>query len=252
MLGREEISPIPYFATASSWIFTQRRALADIQHVEHRFLAEKHEAAEALLVFRRHLHFAQRASRSPGWTLARFNNSNSRSVPADFIFFMSFSTRSSRFSTWPRSLTIKSKSMFLMSRSGSIGPTWGIGVIFESADHVSQRVYVAQVRGKRRFVQSLFAQGRDIGVLHAGMDQFLRVVERRQTVQAVVGNLGDAQMRLARIAAALRHLLLGQHYEQRGFAYLRQAYDSGFHELAFSRQPSALSLSFGEGTPLAI
>ena len=60
------------------------------------------------------------------WTLARFSRSCSRSSSAVFIFFKSFSTRSSRFSTCPKSLTIRSKSIFLISRSGSIGPTCAI------------------------------------------------------------------------------------------------------------------------------
>jgi hypothetical protein len=69
------------------------------------------------------------------------------------------------------------------------------------------------------------------------MHQLLGIVKGGQPVKAVVRNFGDAQMRLARIAGgALRYLLLGQHYEQRCLAYLGQAYDSGFHELAFSRQ----------------
>jgi hypothetical protein len=65
------------------------------------------------------------------------------------------------------------------------------------------------------------------------MYQFLRVIQSGQAVEAVVGDLGHPQMRLARISRALRYLLLGQHHEQRRFAYLWQADDSGFHECAF-------------------
>jgi hypothetical protein len=40
-------------------------------------------------------------------------------------------------------------------------------------------------------------------------------------------------MRLARISRALSYLLLGQHHEQRRFAHLWQADDSGFHKISF-------------------
>ena len=42
-------------------------------------------------------------------------------------------------------------------------------------------------------------------------------------------------------ATALRHLLLGEHDKERSFAYLGQADDSGFHELAISCQRLAVS-----------
>ena len=114
------------------------------------------------------------------------------------------------------------------------------GIVFEGADHVGQRVDVAQVGGEGRLVQRLLAERGNVGVLHAGMDQFLGVIECGQAVEPVVRDLGDAEVRLARIAA-LRDLLLGQHDEQRSLAYLGQANDSGFHEVAFSPRPSALS-----------
>ena len=105
------------------------------------------------------------------------------------------------------------------------------GVVLEGAHHVRQRVNVAQVGGEGGLVQRLLAERRDIGILNAGVDQLLGVVERGQAIETVVGDLGDAEMRFARIAMrALRHRLLGQHDEQRCLAHLRQAYDSGFHD----------------------
>src|SRR5664280_884633 len=83
------------------------------------------------------------------------------------------------------------------------------------------------------------------------MHQLLRVIKRSQSVQAVVGDLGHPEMRLARISGALSYLLLGQHHEQRRLAHLWQAYDSGFHDLSF--QPSAISSQPGllvEAAPL--
>ena len=109
------------------------------------------------------------------------------------------------------------------------------GVVFEGADDVGQRVDVAEVGREGGLVQRFFARARRRRRTRRWRgSSFLRVVKRGQAVETVVGNLGDAEMRLARIAAALRHLLPGQHNEERSFAYLRQAYDAGFHKVAIS------------------
>ena len=52
------------FADRTLEIFPELRALVHVQHVENRFLAQEHEAAKTLFVFRRHLHLAKRALRS--------------------------------------------------------------------------------------------------------------------------------------------------------------------------------------------
>jgi hypothetical protein len=55
-------------------------------------------------------------------------------------------------------------------------------------------------------------------------------------------------MSFTRIAVcALRYLLLGQHDEEGSLAYLGQAYDAGFHDFAIRIQPSAHTMSLGEG-----
>ena len=56
----------------------------------------------------------------------RISSACSRSNSPVRPFFRSFSTRSRRFSTWVRSLIMRSNSTFLMSRRGSMGPTWGM------------------------------------------------------------------------------------------------------------------------------
>ncbi len=103
--------------------------------------------------------------------------------------------------------------------------------IVEDAHHMSQRIDIAQVGGEGGFLQSFLAEGGDVGVLDAGMHQLLGVVERGQAVEPVVGNFGDTEVRLARIARTLRDVLPGEHDEERSFAYLRQADDSGFHSV---------------------
>ena len=102
--------------------------------------------------------------------------------------------------------------------------------VVENAHHVGQRIDVAQVGGEGGFFQRLLAEGGNVGVFHAGVHQLLRVVERGQAVKSVIRNLGDTEMRLARIARTMRDVLPGQHDEERSFAYLRQADDSGFHK----------------------
>jgi hypothetical protein len=65
----------------------------------------------------------------------------------------------------------------------------------------------------------------------------LGVVLSRQTVKTVVGDLGDAQMCLARIGMpAARYVHFGQNFEQRCLAHLRQADDSSFHLFVASLQ----------------
>ena len=97
--------------------------------------------------------------------------------------------------------------MFLMSRSGSIGPNVRNGVVLEGANHVRQGVHIAQVGGESSFVQRLLAERRDVSILDAGVHQLLGVVERGQAIETIVGDFGDAEMGLARIAMrALRHL----------------------------------------------
>ena len=104
----------------------------------------------------------------------------------------------------------------------------------EGADHVGEGVDVAKIGGEGGLVQGFFRERGNVSVFDAGVDELAWVALSGQAVEAVVGNLGDAEVGLARIARALRHLLLGQHDEERSLAYLGQAYDAGFHKEAIS------------------
>src|SRR6266853_3119623 len=74
------------------------------------------------------------------------------------------------------------------------------------------------------------------------MRELLRVVLGSQAVQAVVRDLGDAQMRLARVGVPARgDVHFGENFEQRCLAHLRQADDSSFHGVAVGSWPLALS-----------
>ena len=86
------------------------------------------------------------------------------------------------------------------------------------------------------FLQRVLADRADVHVFDRRVRQLLRVVERGQAVEAVVWNLGDADVRLARVGVSLRRQMrLGQNTKQRCLAYLGQANDAGFHKKASSR-----------------
>ena len=108
--------------------------------------------------------------------------------------------RSSRASTCPRSLTIRSNSTLAISRTGSsVPPTCAIGVVLKDAQHVHQRIDAAQVGEIGGLLQSLLPNGAHVGELHLGVDQLARIALRRQPVQPVVRNRGNANVRLARV-----------------------------------------------------
>ena len=76
------------------------------------------------------------------------------------------------------------------------------GVVFKGAQHVGEGVDLAQVADVGGLLQRFLADGADVDVLDGGVGELLGVVEGGQAVQAVVGNLGDADVRLARIGQA--------------------------------------------------
>ena len=89
-----------------------------------------------------------------------------------------------------------------MSRSGSISATSGTAGSSKHAHHVGQRVDLAQVADVGGFLERVLPDRADVDVFHGGVRQLLRVVERGQAIEAVVRNLGDADVRLARIRVA--------------------------------------------------
>ena len=162
--------------------------------------------------------------------MARFSRSNSLSVSSDFsLLQVLFNTLQAFFHL--AEIVDDQVEINVLDVAQRINrPNVGDGVVLEGTNDVSKRVNVTQVGRECGFVQRLLAERRHIGVFDAGVDQFLRVVQRGQPVEAVVGDFGDAEMGLARIAVrALRHRLLGQHDKERSLAHLWQAYDAGFH-----------------------
>src|SRR5437899_10363765 len=94
---------------------------------------------------------------------------------------------------------------------------------------MGQSVDLAKVADVGGFLQCVLTDCAHVHVFDRGVRELLRVVERGQAIEAVVRNLGDADMSLARIGLG-REMSLGENLKQRCLAYLRQADDSSFHK----------------------
>ena len=80
------------------------------------------------------------------------------------------------------------------------------GVVFKGAENVNERVHLAQMADVGGLFQSVLADRADVDIFDRGVRQLLRIVERGQLVEALVGHLGYADVRLARV----RNRLLGK------------------------------------------
>ena len=125
---------------------------------------------------------------------------------------------------------MRSKSTFLMSRKGIDRPDVRDGGIVKGPHHVRQRIHVAQVADVGAFFEGFLPDRTHVDIFDRGVGQLLGVVERGQAVQAVVGNLGHADVSLTRIGIGLvGKMRLGENSEKRCLAYLGQANNAGFH-----------------------
>ncbi len=109
-----------------------------------------------------------------------------------------------------------------------MGPTWGIESLFEGAQHVNQRVHIAQAGQERGLFQRLLPDGRHVNKFNRCVGGLFRRVERRELIQPLVGHARHADVLLARVAAILE-FGLGKNLEQRSFAHLRQADNASLH-----------------------
>src|SRR5690348_18201253 len=94
------------------------------------------------------------------------------------------------------------------------------GRVFEDTHYVRERVYLAQVADVGGLFQRVLADRADINVVDRSVRQLFRVVERGETVETIVRNLGHADMCFARIGGLAGQMRLGQDLEQRCLAYL--------------------------------
>ena len=88
------------------------------------------------------------------------------------------------------------------------------GVVFKSAQHVNERVDIAQAGEEGGLLESLLPDGGDVDVFDAGESGLLGRVESGELLEPLVGHAGHADVRLARIrVAALFEPGLGEDLE---------------------------------------
>ena len=179
-------------------VFAQFRALADVEHVEHRLLAQEHEAADALLVFGRHFHFAQRL----------FGFEVGLGFDQQLVFFFQF-RRLHLLQVFFQAL----QSFFDLAKIADheieldvLDVAQRIDradvrnlIAFKRPQHVDERIYLAQMANVGGLFQRFLADGAYVDVFDRGVSQLFRVVERGQFVEPLVGDLGDSDVRLARV-----------------------------------------------------
>jgi hypothetical protein len=91
----------------------------------------------------------------------------------------------------------------------------GDGVIFESAQDVCDGIHLPQVTEIGRLLQRLLSDRSQVDVFHRSVREFLRTVHCGEFVESLVGNFGDAHVRLARVGMRRRQVCLGQNAKQR-------------------------------------
>ena len=172
-----------------------RSRLVDVEDEQQRLGRQELEPAQAAPIVARELQDPQRRARSPGAACSAAGCPAPSRAPRVRVFFRSFASRSSRFSTTARSARISSSSIDRASRRGSTEPAaCGIAGSVNARTHVHERVGVAV----RRHVEQRVGAGpgraaRDVGELHRGRHPLARVVHRRQDVQPRVGHARHAE-----------------------------------------------------------
>src|SRR5437773_12049794 len=118
------------------------------------------------------------------------------------------------------------------------------GRIIEGTHDVCQRVHVAQMPEVSAFFQCFLADGTHVDVFDRGMRKFFWLIDRRQAIETIVGDFGDAYVGLAWIGVSMiRKISLGEDSKKRGFADLRQSNDARFHAVGSSRLILATGVS---------
>ena len=83
------------------------------------------------------------------------------------------------------------------------------GIVFKGADDVSDRVHLAKVAEIAGFFEGILADCAEVNIFNRGVSQFFRIVLSGQPVEAIVGNLGDSDMSIARVRGS-RYVRLGE------------------------------------------
>ena len=230
-LGRCATSSSLKRLTAAIEIVAERRAFADIQRVQNRLLRKEHEALDELSLFRRHFELAKGLLLFEGFFGAQEQGVFALEL-AGALLLQVFLDALEALLDLGQVADHQVELDVLDVAQGIDGADVRNGVVFKGAQHVNERVDVAQAGEEGGFLQGFLADGGDVDVFDGGEGGLLGRVEGGELVEPLVGHARHADVRLARIGvAALFELGLGQDLEQRCLAYLRQADDAGFHAL---------------------
>jgi len=158
-------------------VFAQFGALANVEHVEHRLLAQEHEAANALLVVGRDLHFAQRL----------FGFEKSFGLDEQLVFFFQFG-RLHLLQIFFQAL----QPLFDLAEVAHHQVELDVPdvaqridrthvrdrIVLECPQHVDERIHLAQMTDVGGFFQRVLADRAHVHIFDRGVRQFLGVIER--------------------------------------------------------------------------
>ncbi len=217
--------------------------VAQIKHVEHRPQRKKHEAGEDLALLGRELELAQRM-----FAFDRRAAAHERRLLvlaggvflALEVFLQPLQAALDLFEIGEHQLEIER-----LRISQGIDAARGVrhGGIVEDAQHVRERVHLAQRRQHRGIARRFSFCGAhdapDVDVLDGGIGHLFRLIERGQLIDARLRHARHAHMR-----GAARRLFVQmsprENAEESCFAGLRQTHDSRLHEPQIVAQPAPL------------
>src|SRR5450432_182919 len=209
-------------------ILAEGCTLADVQYVENGFLTQEHEASNQLFLVSSDCHFAQR--------LFGFEVGFGALEQSEFLFQLG---RAALFQVFFQALQaffrlaevaddevevnvldVAQRIVFSDVRNGGI---------VEGTQHVGEGVDGAEVGDVGGVFESVLPDGAYVDIFNGGMHQFLGIALRGKAVEAVVGNLGDADVGFAGVGVC-GSAGLGQNAKEGGLANLGKSNNSGFHK----------------------
>ena len=201
------------FAHGRIQIVAQRGAFADVECIQNGLLREEHEALDELLLVGRHLQFAKRLLFLKRIFRAEKQRLLALQVAGAALLQVFFESIKTLFHLGQiAEHQIEFNALDVPQRVDR--PHMRNGVVLEGAQHVNERVHIAQAGEEGGLFERLLPDGRHVNVLDSSVGCFLRRVERRELVQPLVWNPCHADVLFARIRVGLLFELgLGQNLE---------------------------------------
>ena len=202
--------------------------IAQIQHVEHGTLREKHEAGEHLALLRRELELAQRPLGGDRLLAAQ----QQRLLVLERRLFFSLEVFLQALEPALDLLEV-GEHQFEVQRDGvaqrvdAAGRVRHGGIV-EDAQHVRQRVHFAQRREDGGIARAALGHAADVHVVDGGVGHLARLVERGELIDARLGNACDADVR-GRARGFFVEVRARENSKQSGLADLRKSDDSSLH-----------------------